>query len=127
MFSTFHDELQYISLEKNFIFMVFLAVKDAGTDVIWVIFVAQNKRNLICVALNDVRAKKTMKMKFFSKKIYYISSWNVLNIANMQNPKWLYMHFIKSGLQNCLLQYLFIYVVCLFSSHILNKYIFGLF
>ncbi len=35
MFSTFHDELQYIFLEKNFIFMVFLAVKDVGTDVIW--------------------------------------------------------------------------------------------
>jgi hypothetical protein len=34
MFGTFHDELQYIFLEKNFIFMVFLAVKDAGTDVI---------------------------------------------------------------------------------------------
>ena len=41
-------------LEKNFIFMVFLAVKFAGTDVIWVIFVARNKRNLICIALNDV-------------------------------------------------------------------------
>ena len=35
MFSTFHDELQYIFLEKNFIFIVFLAVKDCGTDVIW--------------------------------------------------------------------------------------------
>ena len=34
MFSTFHDEMQYIFLEKNFIFMVFLAVKVAGTDVI---------------------------------------------------------------------------------------------
>ena len=30
MFSTFHDEMQYIFLEKNFIFMVFLAAKDAG-------------------------------------------------------------------------------------------------
>ncbi len=29
MFGTFRDELQYIFLEKNFIFMVFLAVKDA--------------------------------------------------------------------------------------------------
>ena len=46
MFSTFHDELQYIFLEKNFIFMVFLAVK--------VLFVARNKRNLICIASNDV-------------------------------------------------------------------------
>ncbi len=35
MFSTFHDEMQYIFLEKNFIFMVFLAVEDVGTDVIW--------------------------------------------------------------------------------------------
>ncbi len=34
--------------------MVFLAVKDVGTDVIWVIFVAWNKRNLICIALNHV-------------------------------------------------------------------------
>ncbi len=54
MFSTFHDELQYIFLEKNFIFMVFLAVKDAGTDVIWVILLARNKRNLICIASGDV-------------------------------------------------------------------------
>ena len=34
MFSTFQDEMQYIFLEKNFIFMVFWAVKVAGTDVI---------------------------------------------------------------------------------------------
>ncbi len=34
MFSTFRDEMQYIFLEKNFIFMVFLACKAAGTDVI---------------------------------------------------------------------------------------------
>ena len=34
MFSTFQDEMQYIFLEENFIFMVFLAVKNAGTDVI---------------------------------------------------------------------------------------------
>ena len=34
MFSTFRDEMQYIFLEKNFIFMVFLVVKDVGTDVI---------------------------------------------------------------------------------------------
>ncbi len=41
MFGTFQDEMQYIFLyhyteqgqvEKNFIFMVCLAVKDAGTD-----------------------------------------------------------------------------------------------
>ncbi len=32
--STFHDEMQYNFLEKNFVFMVFLAVKDVGTDVI---------------------------------------------------------------------------------------------
>ena len=32
MFSTFRDEIQYIFLEK--IFMVFLAFKNAGTDVI---------------------------------------------------------------------------------------------
>ncbi len=51
MFSTFHDELQYIFLEKHVIFMVSLADKDAGTDVI---FVARNKRNLICIASNDV-------------------------------------------------------------------------
>ena len=35
MFSTFQDEMQYIFLEKNIIFMVFLAVKDVGTGVIW--------------------------------------------------------------------------------------------
>ncbi len=34
MFSTFRDAMQYIVLGKNFIFMVFLAVRDAGTDVI---------------------------------------------------------------------------------------------
>ena len=33
MFSTFRDEMQYIFLEKNLIFIVFLAVKDARTDV----------------------------------------------------------------------------------------------
>ena len=54
MFSTFHDELQYIFSEKNFIFVDFLAVKDVGTDVIEVIFVARNKRNLICIASDDV-------------------------------------------------------------------------
>ena len=54
MFSTFHDEMQYNFLEKNLIFMVLLAVKEAGTDVIWVILVARNKRNLISIALNDV-------------------------------------------------------------------------
>ncbi len=32
MFSTFRDEMQYIFLEKNLIFMVFLAVKDYVTD-----------------------------------------------------------------------------------------------
>ncbi len=41
----------------------------------------------------SLTAKKIMKMKFFSKKIYCNSSWNVPNIANMQNPKWVYMHF----------------------------------
>ena len=39
MFSTFRDEMPYTEInfifsEINFIFMVFLAVKDAGTDVI---------------------------------------------------------------------------------------------
>ena len=32
MLSTFRDEMQYIFLEKNFIFMDFLAVKDSGTE-----------------------------------------------------------------------------------------------
>ena len=68
MFSTFRDEMQYVFLEKSFNIMVFVVVKDAGTDV-------------------SLTAKKTMKMKFFSKKIYCISSRNVLNITNMQNPK----------------------------------------
>ena len=34
MSSTFQDEMQYIFVEKNFIFMDFLAVKVAATDVI---------------------------------------------------------------------------------------------
>ena len=33
-FSTFQEEMQHIFLGKNFIFMIFLVVKDAGTDVI---------------------------------------------------------------------------------------------
>ena len=33
-FTTFKDEMQYIFLDTNFIFMVILAVKSAGTDVI---------------------------------------------------------------------------------------------
>ncbi len=41
----------------------------------------------------SLAAKKSMKMKFCSKKIYCNSSSNVLNIANMQNPKLLYMYF----------------------------------
>ncbi len=41
----------------------------------------------------NLTADKSMKIKFFSKKIYCISSCNVVNIANMQNPKWLHMHF----------------------------------
>ena len=54
MFSTFHNELQYIFLEKNFNFMVFLAVKDVGTDVIFgnsneISFVSSYKNDL-----NDV-------------------------------------------------------------------------
>ena len=31
MFSTFQDQMQYIFVEKNFIFTVFLDVKGAGT------------------------------------------------------------------------------------------------
>ena len=34
MFKAFQDEMHYIFLEKNFIFMDILAVKDAGTEVI---------------------------------------------------------------------------------------------
>ena len=34
MFGTCQGEMQYIFLEKNFIIMDFLAVKEAGTDVI---------------------------------------------------------------------------------------------
>ena len=58
--------------------MVFLAVKDAGTNVIWgnaneIYFVSSYKNGL-----NDVSfsIQKTMKMKLFSKKIYCISSQN---------------------------------------------------
>ncbi len=36
--------------------------------------------------LASLTAKKTMKMKFFSKKIYCISFQNVPNITNMHNP-----------------------------------------
>ncbi len=32
MFSTLRDDMQYIFLEKNVIFMVFWMVKDAETD-----------------------------------------------------------------------------------------------
>ena len=38
MFSMFQDEMQYIFLGKNFIFMVLLAVKDVGTDAIGITF-----------------------------------------------------------------------------------------
>ena len=80
MFSTFHDELQYIFLEKNFIFMVFLAVKDVGTNVA---FEAMQMRFLLFRATKmtqmtsvpaSLTAKKSIKMKFFSKKIYRNSS-----------------------------------------------------
>ncbi len=70
MFSTFHDELQYIFLEKNFIFMVFLAVKDVGTDVIWVIFVVRNKRNLICIASDDVSSDIFNSQKEHEDKVF---------------------------------------------------------
>ncbi len=53
-------------------------------------------------------AKKTMKMKFFSKKIYCILSGNVLNIINIQDPKWLHVHFKLS----CM----FFSNLCLFHS-----------
>ncbi len=60
--------------------------------------VETKESNLICTALSDISSdifnsqKKTMKMMFFSEKIQCISSRNVLNITNMQNPKWLHVH-----------------------------------
>ena len=53
MFSALQDEMQFIFLEKNFIFLDFSAVKNA---IIFVhnVLVVGNKRNLICIALNNV-------------------------------------------------------------------------
>ena len=70
MFSIFQDEMQYIFLEKNFIFLDFLAVEDAGTDVILVIFVAWNKRNFIYIALNDVSSD------IFNSQKYHAWRWS---------------------------------------------------
>ena len=36
-----------------------------------------------------------MIIKFFIRKIYCILSRNVLTITNLQNPKWLHVHFKK--------------------------------
>ena len=53
--------------------MVFLAVQVKGTDVIQVIFGAQNNRKLICIDLNDVNSgnlnsEKDPKDEAFSMK-----------------------------------------------------------
>ena len=80
MFSTFRDEIQYIFLEKNFIFMVFLAVKDVGTNVNSgnaneIPFVSSYKKDLNDVSSSKFNSgKKLMKIKFFTEKIYRISS-----------------------------------------------------
>jgi hypothetical protein len=57
------------------------ALEAAGYDVIWGILGAENKRKLICNSPSDVitgtlRVKKSIKMNFFTLKIYYISSSN---------------------------------------------------
>ena len=73
MFRTFHDELQYIFLEKNFIFMVFLALKDTGTDVkmtlLW-----QKTTKLICIVLFDITSGN-----FNCRMLQFVL--NVLNIT----------------------------------------------
>ena len=82
--------------------MVFLAVKDTELTPFKLFLKLETKE--ISFALpqmtsvpTSLTAKKTMNMKFFSKKIYCISSRNVPNITNMHNPKWLHVHFIDIG------------------------------
>ena len=80
MFSTFHDELQYIFLEKNFIFMDFFWLLKMPELTSFESFLLLETKE-ISFALpqmtsvpTSLTAKKTMKMTFFSKKIYCNSS-----------------------------------------------------
>ena len=96
-----------------YIFVMFSTFRDEKQNIFWLLkmseltsFKAMQMRFLLFRATKTTQmtsvpasltAEKTLKMKFFSKKIYCISSWNVLNIANMQNPKWLHMRFNCNG------------------------------
>ena len=52
--------------ERQFIFVIFLAVEGTGTDFIQVTLGARNNRKLICIDLNDINSdvinsKKTLR------------------------------------------------------------------
>jgi hypothetical protein len=72
--------MQYIFIvKKQLVLIDFSALEAAGYDVIWGILVAENKRKLSCNSPNNVisrplRVKKSIKMNFFTIKVYYISS-----------------------------------------------------
>ncbi len=74
MFSTIRDEMQYI--EKNFIFMVFLAVKDVGTDVI---YKAMQMRFLL------FRATKMTQMVNISLREQFIHKYLQYSTAKLEN------------------------------------------
>ncbi len=61
--------------------------------------VGGNKRNLICTALNGISSGIFNSQKdhedevFLYENILHFISKCPLNITNMQNPKWLHVHF----------------------------------
>ncbi len=82
IFSTFKDEVQYIFLERNFIFVVFLPVKVTGSGAKLGIFVSRKILRHFCEKQKlpvTLPAKNTTKMKFFSKKIYQCVSLKMLS------------------------------------------------
>ena len=91
MFSAFRDEMQYIFLEKKHhlhfhlygLTVLLVAVKDARNDIIYgnaneFSFVSSYRNDLHDVRSDIFNGKKTNMTKFFSKKIFCISSRNVL-------------------------------------------------
>ncbi len=84
--------MQYIVIEKNFIFMVFLAVKVTG------IFEARNKRKLISIALFDVTS-----CVFYSQKDHEDEFFLNDNILHFVLECTEYHKYVKSPIVACAL------------------------
>ncbi len=81
--------MQYIFLEKNFIFMVFLAVKDSGAHVIEgnaneISFVSSYKNDLNNVSSGIFNSKKDHEDETFLQEniLHFVSKCSITNMQN---------------------------------------------